>query len=243
MARTFTRASSDGITTSIGRLSFNFGPGTAAAIAKKSSDSALMTLISLGSGDDVQWYVSGGNTIGLWNGSALAEAVTYQASDGWCLVAVTKDTGTVAPRMHKYVYSTNTWTHTNSASTLANSGTPGTGGYIGQKNGGDNFDGDINIAAVWDTAMTDIQVEALAYDLISWFAAQPRALWLLDQSSTSMKVNDLSGGGANQSAISGTAVSTASVPVWSPGGPILVSRHSTVAAGVGQRRMMTGLGA
>jgi hypothetical protein len=53
----------------------------------------------------------GGNSIDFTG--KVDHALTCPTSDGWVLIAATKAAGTSTPRMHKYVYSTDTWSHVN----------------------------------------------------------------------------------------------------------------------------------
>lgn len=192
-----------------------------AALLRKTTDPATnQTLIQPGSGGGLQFYIDGASKPTLWTGAASASSTfTVLVSEGWVLVGVTKATGTVVPRFHKYVFSTDTWTHTDSATSIANAAVPGGGCKLGAKAGpGDFFDGDLAGAAVWDIVLADTQVEALPFGLLPWFApATPKALWLLDQSAVGQKVLDLTGNGSDETAITGTAVSTGSVPVFNIG--------------------------
>jgi hypothetical protein len=95
----------------------------------------------------------------------------------------------------------------------------------------DFFGGDIAAAGMWGRVLSDAEVELLTFTLIGWHAAVPTALWHLDQSATTQGVSDLTGGGANQSALTGTTVSTNSVPLFNYGdGPWLVVRPQSVVA-------------
>lgn len=148
--------------------------------------------------------------------------LTVTASQGWQFVCVTKGTGTVTPRAHRYLYDTDTWTHENMSATLADYVTTSTALYMGSTE--DNllfFNGDIAAAGIWDVAMTDSQVEALAFSLMAWWQISPKTMWVLDQAGTGMLVNDLTGNGANESGKTGTAVGGSSVPVFTYGHPVI----------------------
>lgn len=211
----------DRIVLSIGALGFAFGPGTMAVILKTDVDGNADVILHVGSSDTVDYRMTKAGTDVLrlrCNSSNVDSAFTILASQGWQLVAITKASGTVAPRLHQYIYGTNAWTHEDSASTLANSSAPGTSAYMGSTAaGGSYWDGDIAAAGVWDVVLTDAQIEALAYGLMPWYAVQPKGLWLLDQDTTSQKVPDLTGGGANESSLTGTTVGTSAVPIFSYG--------------------------
>lgn len=226
MARTFA-GTTNRITVALGGTGVTFGPGTVAAIVRRTTDGTLQVINYSGgnSGTNrLQFGILATNTIQLRQDAATTNsAVTVTAADGWVLIAATKATGTVAVRFHKYVFSTNSWTHQNGGS-IANSGTMTGSSYIGDFNGGGScFVGDIAAMGRWSVEMSDAQVESLPLSLQAWFAAgQPAGLWLLDQSATAQTVIDLSGGGANQSAINGTSVSAQSVPGFSYGARVAI---------------------
>jgi hypothetical protein len=227
VARTFTRASSHKILLGTG-TGPTFGPATMAFIARKATDlSAAGTsgiVLSFGQADASDWYVwtRASTELATWNGTIDSPApFGWSAADGWCLIAVTKATGSVAPRFHKYVYSTNTWTHQDSATAAANR-TPTAHAMLGGREDPagtyvDFFDGDVEIAGAYASVMTDTQIESLPFNLAAWFQAPPSLLDKLDQSATGQKVVDLSGNAFNESAITGTAVATSSVPVFNYG--------------------------
>jgi hypothetical protein len=225
MARTFTLASSEKITLSLGALGFAFGPGTIALIIRSPAtftNGAVM--FSAGSSTTVGYRLSNSGTAGkvqlVCNSSAAANPTTNLAASGWNLVAVTKATGTAAPRFHFYTYSTNVFVHENSATSIANASAPTTSAAFAATQGGaaSFWSGDIAVAGVWNVVLADQDIESLAFSLPPWLANNPKGLWVLDQAAVAQLVPDLSGGGANQSAITGTAVSANSVPVWTPYG-------------------------
>lgn len=210
----------DYITLSIGALGFAFGPGTVAAIFQKSADGTADTLLFVGVSNTVNWalILTTGNvlTLRLNASQANAPAViidTCLSTDGWLLVAATKATGSVPVRFHRYEYATSTWQHADGLTNFANSSTPITSCTIGATFSPSNFlAGDIAVAGGWNVVLTDAQIEALAKDLPAWDAVDVKGLWALDQSETSQSIRDLSGNGANQTAITGTTVGASDVP-------------------------------
>lgn len=231
MPRTFVTASSEKIDLSLGGGGSVTGATTLAAIIRTSSDgSALRTFLRIGStGTPYVFYRDASNKIGTFTATALpTSTTTLTVSDGWAFVAVTKSSGTTTPRFHIYKYRTNTWAHeAGSASQV--SASPGGSSAIGSNVGSQYWNGDVAAAGVWAAELTDAQVEPMAYSLAAWWAVQPNGLWVLDQSATSQKVVDLTGNGANESGITGTAVSTGAVPVWSYGHPVQVERITVTA--------------
>jgi hypothetical protein len=227
LARTFTRASAHYIQTAMGNWGA-FGGSTIAVICKKASDpAAFMFLAGVGEvTDNHDWYIGilDDKTLDLWNGAVDSNSTfTVSASEGWVLLAATKTSGTTTVRLHKYVYSTNTWTHQNTAAgTSADQATSGTmnasiGSSLASGTVSGSFDGDIAVVGKWNVVLADNQLESLSTSLNAWWQAPPAVLFTLDQSATGQLVRDLTGGGANQSAIVGTTVSTSSLPVFSYG--------------------------
>lgn len=157
------------------------------------------------------------------NGSAARSTFTIDEADGWVLVAAGKATGSSAPRMHKYVYSTGTWTHQDGSTNLANStGTSATMRF-GEWEGGDDFNGDIAVVGAWISRnLTDAEVEQLPYSIADWLALAPTEIWVFDQSDTSQAVASWTGSGANQTSLTGTTVSTNSAPI-SYGHPVEIA--------------------
>ena len=217
MPRTFD-GTDDKVTCSLG----NAGLATSVTLALivKVSDDSTAGKDFAGNGTNGYSFRRRSGTIRLvGSGGAFAQATSLNIviANGWCLVAAGKTGGTNTPRFHKYVYSTNTWTHENATGTLVDP-TTGSGSFlIGSGVLGDFVAADIAVVGAWNTNLSDAQVEALAYSLPAWFAVQPKGLWLLDQSAVAQTVIDLTGCGANESSITGTAVGTSSVPVFSYG--------------------------
>lgn len=80
---------------------------------------------------------------------------------------------------------------------------------------------DLYASAVWSAVvLTDAQCEQLAFSLSDWWQIQPSGFWLFDQDAVAQKVVDHTGGGANESARTGTTVGTGSPPL-SYGHPII----------------------
>src|SRR3990172_427971 len=175
---------------------------------------------------------SGADVFRAHIGTTQITAPTIAITGGaWQVLAVSKATGTVAARFHKYLYSTDAHSHENDDATVANSSAPTTNVYLGTDGTVtvDGLDGDLLIAAVWDVVLSDAQFEALPFSLAAWFAVQPKGLWLLDQDTTAQKVLDLTGGGANETALAGTTIGTASVPVFGYEAPILIPTRAAAA--------------
>lgn len=224
MARTF-NGTSDNVLLSLGAANFAFGPGTIAAVMKSSSDTAAVrVVIGMGDAGATRYLLvlNAGHSIALFsNASQRASTATILASHGWVFIAVTKATGSATPQFYKYVYDTDTWTVAAGSGTLANSSVPTGRGAIGSTPTSPTptsyCPADIAAAGVWNVVLADQDVRSLAYGLSPWRATNPKGLWVLDQDTVGQKVFDLTGGGANESGISGTSVATSAVPVFSYG--------------------------
>lgn len=231
MARTFDGVD-DLIVCSAGSLvGVGNGAVTIAIIVKVNDTSKDGAVIYCGGTDlsGVSLELFSGNWYGSSQAPSLAAAST---SDGWTLIAYTKAAGTVTPKFHKYVYSTATWTHSNAGGTHDNGVAVQSGDNLQMGkwgNGSDRCAVDLALGGVWSRELTDDQIQQLAFSLQAWYAASPVEAWLLDQASTSQAVRSWSGSSA-QTSITGTSVSTSSVPVFSYGFPILVP-HSVPASG------------
>ena len=224
MPRTFTAASSEKVDLALGAGASISGASTLAAIIKPASDGAVKIALCVGSGTNSKIILglNAGNAVtSQHSGTGRSGTTTVTAADGWALIMVTKATGTATPRFHIYEYGTGAaMVHENGGGTAA-SAAPQTSSAIGynRQTNANFWDGQIAVAGAWAAAFTDAQCETLPYNLEPWFQVQPNGLWILDQASTAMLVNDRTGNGANQTAITGTTVSANAVPVWSYGVP------------------------
>lgn len=223
MARQWTRASVD----TIGFLDSTFdgytGALTFAALINKHTDSQVQAIISIHNATPavrMGLRISAGNLVEIFTSSGSgASTTTVQIADSWCLIVGTRAAGTSTPRLHIYKYGTNTWTHENAGGTVADGLSAATATLrLGTSTtSGNAYDGDMEVAGVWKRALTDAEVENLAFSLQQWYAAAPDWLVKLDQSATGQKVVDLTGKGGNESAISGTSIATSSPPVFNYG--------------------------
>lgn len=236
MPRTFDGAN-DNIHCSSGALSaFTFGTFVAVVRRNSTAYNNIMTLhTSAGtsrSGIEIEDNGTGNHLQWQYDGNFVSSMFTVVNADGWTLIAMGKGTGTTAVRCHKYVYSTGTWTHSDSNGTATNSTAPGASSTMrfGEWEGADDFNGDLAIAGAWLRNLTDAEVEQLAHSLQGWHALAPDALWLFDQQAVGQTVPDLSGNGANQSSIAGTTVAASALPGLSYGHEISIS-HAAAAGG------------
>lgn len=158
-------------------------------------------------------------------GTFVASTFTIMPADGWILTGAGKAVGTTTPRCHKYVYGTDTWTHQNAGGTAGNPATSA-GGTVrfGEWEDVDDYDGDMAAAAIFDRNLSDVEVEQMAHSLLSWVMLAPVGMWVLDQQAVGTAVNDWTGNGANQSAITGTALAASSPLITYGHEPQVISR-------------------
>lgn len=237
MARHFAGSASNFVDCSIGAFSSSDGgPFTIAAVVKLDGTrgglfelrtSGGTTCVGLNTDSGQYFYSAGGFTTVMASSTA----------DNWHLIAVTKDAGTVTPRGHKYVYDTDTWTHSNGAGTVNDaSSTPGGTGVARlcrfPDSNNDNLNGDVDVMGAWNRALTDAEVEQLVLTISAWYASAPDGLWVMDQSLTTQAIIDATGNGANETTLTGTSVSTNSVPVLNYGDNVTYTQTVTSGANV-----------
>lgn len=205
----------DRITLAVGNCGGAFGPATVCAVIKRNNtidngifggyDGALTT--------DVTWILglddnAAGNDLYLDIpdvGFVTAPTITVTNADNQVLIAISKASGTVAPRFHRYKYDTTTWTHENGASTLANGPATSNRLHVGEL-AGDFFAGDVLIIAFWKRVLSDAEIEGLQDSVEGWVNLNPDGLWRFNQPNVADDVLDVTGGGANETAITGTTV-------------------------------------
>jgi hypothetical protein len=152
----------------------------------------------------------------LMTGGGDLSTVTNTVADGWSICVVSKTTGLVHPHHSKFALSGGGWTQAAATTNVLNDDAAVPGGTV-------RFAASSNcrmaVAAVWNVALSDVQVQALSTNLktadwlnTSLVGTAPQGLWEFNQASTGTAIQDLTGGGANQSAITGTTVTTGDDP-------------------------------
>jgi hypothetical protein len=236
VARTF-NGTSDLIRTSTGALSGTNGANVTAVIVVRlltdvTRDRAFIRFYDstnvLSWGFRQQEAAPAGSLNFATNGGGSVSTWTMAVADGWMCIVASKTSGTTAARQSKFVYSTNTWTHADAGNTIADATiTPGSGGTIrfGEEAGTRFLNGDIAAAAIFPYIMTDAQREILPYDLSSWLSMGPSGMWVFDQSDVAVPIMDMSGGGANQTSITGTTFGSTAVPLLGYGHDVIIVSH------------------
>jgi hypothetical protein len=173
-------------------------------IQGRNGAAATIVAVNPFSGDGLNYFTSSGfSSTSAWT------------SGVWYLGAWTKANGSAAVRSHTYNYNTATWAHVNHGNVSDSAAGPITDWRVGMTGPADRLDGKIAAAGVWSSVLGDLAIEGMTATLGSWLSLSPAALWGFNQGSTATAVLDLTGGGADQTSISGTAVSADEPPGWS----------------------------
>lgn len=229
----------DVITFSLGSLS-SFTSGTIAVLCRRTDNTAwngpFCTRTSGGTPEmylDIAPSNSAPNN-SLWCNFAVNQnggtTVTLTAVESWAWVVVTKASGSATPRYHKYVMSSATWTRVNGSGNIGNAVSPSGGDLQIGDAGGDFFKGDIAAVACWTTALSDGTLNGIVNNWTSGvLAASPQGAWLLNQASTATSITDGTAGGANQTARTGTTVSSGTISNWAETNPNATPTPTTVA--------------
>lgn len=224
MARFFDGTADDVIVSAGAVVGLNYG--AIAAIVRRNATGvwhSIAIVETAAAGGLYALEFTDGNQLNLNTdaGAGGSGSTAFTSTTTWYFVAGEKATGSVAPRFHIYNYSTGAWTHENGGAAVNN--TTGTVGQtrIGRWQTVDDYNGDIEVVGIWkNQTFTDAQWEAsgLPFSLQAWYAlGTPTAIWHLNQSATTQNVADLTGGGANQTTLNGTSVSTVHPPLFNVG--------------------------
>lgn len=210
----------DFITCAIGNLvGFNAGAFTIAALVKKEADGGFFPIVSAETGNSGRrglWSHSTDVLAGLFSGTLTTGPVTYMQADDWAVTAITKPAGPppdgiTAVRFHKGVLG-GSWTHAD-GNDGSNDGQVLDNIKIGTFQDAAHWAGLIAVIGLWSRELSDSELEdGFRTSLGAWLAATPDGLWALNQTSTATAVEDLTGGGADQTAIDGTSVELADDP-------------------------------
>lgn len=243
MARSF-NGTSDYIDLSVGGSSSIAAPFTLMAIVRRAATgTAAFASLNSGSTRRSEFKFNGPNQL-QWtlpgvNDAPITSIVVNDTN--WAVVGISKASGSVAPRGHRYAYSSSTWTHANSGTSVGNptAGTSFRIGAIGTP--ADYFNGDIAVVGFWNRVLSDAETETLTASLSDWLALSPTSLFALNQASTATAVTDSTGGGASQTAISGTTVAAGDPPGFSYSLSSTYSASGTSAASAASSLAVTAL--
>lgn len=212
----------DSITFAAGNGPPDQGPITVAVLARASATNFTGWLLhGHDSGGFAKWsmLLAATGTAKLFMENDFGAGGPAPGTD-WCWLVGTKASGSVLPRWHlKNITTGAPWVHVDGTATVPDNTGVSTTLILGNHSGGgagDSWRGRIAAGATWASVLGDAAVEAActlsANDLNN---AAPGWGVLLNQSSVATPVNDFTGGGGNQIAISGTAVDADEPPGWS----------------------------
>jgi hypothetical protein len=214
MSRHFTGASGDYVDLGPGAAaSVDGGPGTIVALWRPTTlHEGWMIDAEDGSGNHafaINPYTDGY----IWHTLVgFRQTMAYTASDGWRLDLWTKPAGPAQVRGHRLLLSGGGWAHADYGASDDSPNIPTTHFRVGRHfTFGGALDGDVAAVAVVGADWSDGQIEAasLTTGLAQWMTligASPAVVWAFDQTDVSDPVVDVTGGGGDQLAISGTSI-------------------------------------
>lgn len=203
----------------------NFSPGSAPA-----NQGNITAMVLLKTSDLYGWFLTGtkagssvwamGRDTGKWfTWNDFGAGITFDPAGHWCWVGFTRSSGNA--RWHFKDYTAGgAWAHTDSGFNPGN----GTGpidaiqvsGYGG---GGVHILGSVAVAFTANSALADLAVEAACTSNAADALAVASWMTLWNQTSTATAITDVTGGGGNQSSITGTSIDADEPPSfnWSLG--------------------------
>lgn len=208
MSRHFEASTNDELQVSAGNVSgIDGGPITYVAVINFDGVSAFQRLTRARTAALAEVWASAIDTGQMYyaTGAGFVGGISGLSASTWYLYAVTKATGASTVRDHLCVMSTDTWTHADRGS--VGDGTGPVDNLLFSDTGA-RLDAYVAAIAVYSSVLNDAAIEALRPGLAAWMSAGPAALWRFNDT----PVDDLTGGGANQTAISGTTVDTGVEP-------------------------------
>lgn len=219
MSRQFdTSGGADYITFNVGNAPSDQGPITIGVLAKASTVAGFTMWMTRGSkaGTPVYGFLTANNSgPKLFAENDVGNGVAG-LSTSWRWYVMTKASGNVPPRIHVWDLS-GAWTHTDNSANVADGTGPIDALYVGGNGSGSNgWRGSIAVDAAFATQMADLTVEAtFTLSAAALLAASPNYMHRFNQASTATPVPDDTGGGATQSAITGTSVDADDPPGFS----------------------------
>jgi hypothetical protein len=215
VSRHFSRAASDYVRLTPGTIgASDGGPVTVVTIWKpgSSADGSLYNTVATGP-YNMLWFGPTSGSLWFQYGGSFGSSQPYTSGDGWRIDAWSKTSGTSAVRGH-YALWGGGWTHTDYSVKSDTTAAPVDYIMLGRSSvvGVGTLEGDIAVVMAVGRVLSDAEIEALTGGLIEWVDAvdavpgTPAGLWPLNQAAVSDPVVDITGDGADQSAISGTSV-------------------------------------
>ena len=142
---------------------------------------------------------------------------TWTAEENWVLLGLSKiDGGPVQPRLHKYVYDTDTWTHTQPGNDISVELPACTSVKIGATGTPGNFmNASFLIMGWWDSVLADGDIETLIPGTDAWVDLSPAEAWRFN---TMSAIDSLTGTSTETTRV-GTSLNSGDAPAgWDDGG-------------------------
>ena len=211
--RRFNANNGEFITCAAGNLvGINEGAFTVAVLAKKQADGDFFPTCSAeqgGSGRRGLWTTNADAIAGVFQGQLVSGPVTFTQSDGWAVIAISKPAGEATIRVHKKPLGGGSWSHADGDTADDDAFNTIDNIKLGSWQDNTHWHGLIAVVGMWKRQLSDGELEdGLDTALAAWLEAEPDGLWGLNQASTATALVDLTGGGADQTAIDGTGVVT-----------------------------------
>ena len=201
------------------------GPYTLALLVKRVVEIQENGIVSIGPAYSATSASFGNGKLTFWIGNTTSTGIKsistagdatstllWTVADGWTLLVATKAAGSAIPRLHKYVLGTNVMTRANASGALGSVALD-TADRIAI--GKDEYTGKPQSRwasmGYWNALFSDAMVDELIANRRTrdWYdhsAGKPMGLWDFNQAAVGTAVTDLTGGGADQTAIVGTTV-------------------------------------
>lgn len=177
-------------------------------VVARASVTTIAGMFTGGSGSENQ--IDDGADAGDSQGAA---GVTTGA---WQWLFASKAAGNTAARLDRSVLGSGSWIHATGTPTYTSAATAITAFLIGAADStGTAVPGDYAIAFEFNRQISTVEAESFVSktsDIWNASGGRPKAIWELNQASTATSVLDITGGGADQTALSGTTVSTTNDP-------------------------------
>lgn len=149
----------------------------------------------------------------LWHTMVgFRQTMAYTAADGWRLDLWSKPAGSAPVRGHHLLLSGGGWVHADYTASTDSTNIPITHIRVGQHfTSGGTLNGDVAALGVVGADWSDAGIAAAGLEtgLAAWLAmagVSPTVVWAFNQTSVSDPVLDVTGGGGDQLAVSGTTV-------------------------------------
>jgi hypothetical protein len=184
-----------------------FGAVTLLAVLKRAANGASLGLVACTTAGNTfrcGIHASSADRVQVGGAGFTRESptMTLTTSDGWVCIAVTKASGTVTPRFHKFVYAAGAASHEDANGTLADWTSPGPTGLLVfnrmTATGTFGVGATYEAVAIYDRALSDAEFESAAQSRMAMASLGP-AYGLFAFDAAVARIIDLAGGGAQAS--------------------------------------------